>query len=66
METPELDCDGYARSGIMKAVKSVIWLGSSQSDLKAFPPAVVDDMGYQLYLVQCWMTGSRCRPWERV
>lgn len=34
-------------------MKAVVWMGSSKADLKAFPAAVVDDMGHQLFLVQC-------------
>ncbi len=33
------------------SMKAVIWMGSSKVDLKAFPAAVVDDMGHQLFLV---------------
>jgi hypothetical protein len=34
-----------AKSSFMK---KVAWMGSSKADLKAFPAAVVDDMGHQL------------------
>ncbi len=33
-------------------MKKVVWMGSSRADLKAFPAAVMDDMGHQLFLVQ--------------
>jgi phage-related protein len=32
--------------------KPVIWLGDSLRELKAFPPAVQDEMGYAIYLAQ--------------
>jgi len=34
-------------------MKKVIWIGSSKADLKAFPVAVMDNIGHQLFLVQC-------------
>ena len=34
-------------------MKTVVWMGSSKADLKAFPAPVMDDMGHQLFLVQC-------------
>ena len=37
----------------MQPKKRVVWLGGSRDDLKAFPPGVVAEAGYQLYLVQC-------------
>jgi hypothetical protein len=32
-------------SAYFALMKAVIWMGSSKADLKAFPAAVVDDMG---------------------
>lgn len=32
--------------------KLVIWLGDSLRELKAFPAAVQDEMGYAIYLAQ--------------
>jgi phage-related protein len=32
--------------------KPVIWVGSSREDLRAFPEAVQDHMGYALYVAQ--------------
>ena len=46
--------------------KPVVWLGSSKSDLKAFPPSVVDDLGYQLYLVQCGLEPDDWKPMATV
>ena len=43
-------------------MKAVIWTGSSKADLKAFPAAVVDDMGYQLFLVQCGLEPDDWKP----
>jgi phage-related protein len=43
-------------------MKSVIWMGSSKVDLKAFPAAVVDDMGHQLFLVQCGLDPDDWKP----
>ncbi len=43
-------------------MKAVIWMGSSKADLKAFPPAVVDDMGHQLFLVQCGLDPGDWKP----
>ncbi len=45
----------------MEPKKRVVWLGSRKADLKALPPAVVDDIGYQLFLVQC---GLQPRDWK--
>ena len=33
-------------------VKSIVWIGSSRRDLKAFPAEVKDVMGYALYQAQ--------------
>jgi phage-related protein len=34
------------------SLKPVIWLGDSLRELKAFPAAVQDEMGYAIYLAQ--------------
>ena len=44
------------------AMKEVIWMGSSKADLKAFPVAVMDDMGHQLFLVQCGIEPDDWKP----
>ena len=36
----------------MPALKTVIWVGSSRRDLRAFPEPVKDHMGYALYIAQ--------------
>lgn len=43
-------------------MKAVIWLGSSKADLKAFPATVLDDMGHQLFLVQCGLEPDDWKP----
>ena len=43
-------------------MKEVIWMGSSKVDLKAFPAAVVDDVGHQLFLVQCGIESDDWKP----
>jgi len=37
-------------------------MGSSKADLKAFPAAVIDDMGHQLFLVQCGLEPDDWKP----
>lgn len=37
-------------------------MGSSKADLKAFPAAVVDDMGHQLFLMQCGLEPADWKP----
>lgn len=43
-------------------MKAVIWLGSSKTDLKAFPASAMDDMGHQLYRVQCGFDPDDWKP----
>jgi phage-related protein len=43
-------------------MKKIIWIGSSKADLKAFPAAVMDDMGHQLFLVQCGIEPDDWKP----
>jgi len=43
-------------------MKPVVWLGSSKSDLKAFPATAVDDMGHQLFRVQCGLDPDDWKP----
>lgn len=50
----------------MKPKKPVTWLGSSRADLKAFPRLVMDDVGYQLYLVQCGLEPNDWKPMQAV
>lgn len=37
----------------LQPLKPVIWVGSSRKDLRQFPDAVQDHMGYALYVAQC-------------
>jgi len=34
------------------SLKPVVWIGSSRTDLRAFPEPVQDHMGYALYIAQ--------------
>ena len=43
-------------------MKEVIWMGSSKADLKAFPAAVMDNVGHQLFLVQCGLDPDDWKP----
>lgn len=43
-------------------MQQVVWMGSSKEDLKSFPSAVMDDMGYQLFLVQCGLEPDNWKP----
>ena len=43
-------------------MKKIIWMGGSKADLKAFPAAVMDDMGHQLFLVQCGLEPDDWKP----
>jgi phage-related protein len=36
----------------MQGERSLYWVGSSLADLRAFPEAVIDVMGYALHLAQ--------------
>ena len=47
-------------------MKPVIWMGSSKADLKAFPAAVIDDMGHQLFLVQSGLEPDDWKPMTTV
>ena len=44
------------------SLKPVIWLGSSLSELKTFPAAVRDEMGYAVYLAQCGQKHVSAKP----
>lgn len=47
-------------------MKVVVWMGSSKADLKGFPTAVKDDMGHQLFLVQCGFEADDWKPMPSV
>ena len=44
----------------------VTWMGSSKADLKAFPPSIMDDIGHQLFLVQCGFEPNDWKPMATV
>jgi phage-related protein len=46
----------------MPDIKPLIWVGSSLKDLKAFPEAVKDEMGYALFEAQCGLKPIAARP----
>lgn len=46
----------------MEPKKRVVWLGSSKSDLKAFPRAVTAQAGYEPYRVQCGLEPADWKP----
>lgn len=41
-------------------------MGGSKTDLKAFPAAVMDDIGHQLFLVQCGLEPDDWKPMTTV
>jgi|ERR1043165_481193 phage-related protein len=43
-------------------IKPLIWVGSSLKDLKAFPEAVKDEMGYALFEAQCGLKPIAAKP----
>jgi len=43
-------------------MKRIIWQGSSRTDLKSFPPMVVDAAGYQLFRVQTGLDPDDWKP----
>ncbi len=44
--------------------KPLHWGGSAKDDLLEFPPEVVDDLGYALYLVQIGRKPPMAKPWK--
>lgn len=44
------------------ALKPVIWLGDSLRELKEFPAAVQDEMGYAIDLAQCGQKHVSSKP----
>jgi len=43
-------------------IKSIVWIGSSRRDLKAFPAEVRDVMGYALYQAQMGNKSRSAKP----
>jgi phage-related protein len=46
----------------MPYIKPLIWVGSSLKDLRAFPEAVKDEMGYALFEAQCGLRPLAAKP----
>ena len=44
--------------------KPLHWVGAAKDDLLEFPPEVVDDLGYALYLVQIGGKPPMAKPWK--
>lgn len=45
-----------------KRTKSLEFIGSARRDLRQFPAAVRDDIGFDLYQVQCGSTPDSAKP----
>ena len=43
-------------------VKNIVWIGSSRTDLKAFPDEVKEEMGYALYQAQIGLKALSAKP----
>jgi phage-related protein len=43
-------------------VKLLVWIGSSLKDLREFPEAVKDEMGFALYEAQCGLKPLDANP----
>jgi phage-related protein len=43
-------------------LRPVVWLGDSLRELKTFPSAVQDEMGYAIYLAQCGQKHVSAKP----
>jgi len=43
-------------------LKPVVWLGDSLRELRTFPAAVQDEMGYAIYLAQCGQKHVSAKP----
>jgi phage-related protein len=47
-------------------MKPIVWVGSAKADLKAFPASVVNDIGHQLFRVQCGLEPDDWKPMPSV
>lgn len=47
-------------------MKAVRWAGNSKDDLRAFPTAVQDEAGYQLFKLQCGLEPNDWKPMPSV
>ena len=43
-------------------VKNIVWIGSSRTDLSAFPDEVKEEMGYALYQAQIGLKALSAKP----
>ena len=48
------------------SVKPVVWMGNSRDDLREFPEAVQDSLGFELYRVQCGLDPKDWKPMPSV
>jgi phage-related protein len=48
------------------SVKAVIWMGGSREDLKLFPDAAQNSLGFELYRVQCGLDPMDWKPLKTV
>src|SRR4051794_11674115 len=75
MPTPTLCCssnlthsywltamEGYANIGMYRRMKKLTWLADSRSNVKSFPVAAQDDIGYALYVAQLGEMSSNPKP----
>jgi len=47
-------------------MKAVIWMGRSLEDLRQFPEAAQDSLGFELYQVQCGLDPKGWKPMTSV
>ncbi len=47
-------------------LKEVVWLGDSKNALSAFPDAVREDLGYQIYRLQQGKMPTHSRPMKSI
>jgi phage-related protein len=47
-------------------VKAVVWMGGSREDLKQFPEAAQNSLGFELYRVQCGLDPKDWKPMPSV
>lgn len=46
----------------MSKLKDIVWIGNSLKDLKKFPDKVMDEIGYELYLIQAGGKPKKAKP----
>jgi phage-related protein len=52
--------------GHSSPLKAVVWMGGTREDLKLFPEAAQNSLGFELYRVQCGLDPKdwKVRSWE--